>query len=143
MVITPNHNKVKKYIRILKLLRYEYKLSDRNKYLVKVDKWFPSSQICHRCGTLHTEMKDLANRKMPKKNDLNRLQKNRDIPFLMLFNSVYAVNCKSVEFLFILVNDDGIFFAVILVKIIFFDKSNVFIDNIYISSVNDRLINIC
>ena len=33
---------------------------------------------------------------MPKKNDLNRLPKNRDIPFLMLFNSVYAVNCKSV-----------------------------------------------
>ena len=25
----------------------------------------------------------------------------------MLFNSVYAVNCKSVEFLFILVNNDG------------------------------------
>ena len=25
----------------------------------------------------------------------------------------------------------------------FFDKSNFFIDNIYISSVNDRLINIC
>lgn len=42
----------------------EYKLSDRNKYLVKVDKWFPSSQICHCCGTLHPEMKDLSNRKM-------------------------------------------------------------------------------
>ena len=42
----------------------EYKLSDRNKYLVKVDKWFTSSQICHCCGTLHPEMKDLANRKM-------------------------------------------------------------------------------
>lgn len=42
----------------------EYKLSERNKYLVKVDKWFPSSQICHCCGTLHPEMKDLANRKM-------------------------------------------------------------------------------
>ena len=25
----------------------EYKLSDRNKYLIKADKWFPSSQICH------------------------------------------------------------------------------------------------
>lgn len=25
----------------------EYKLADRGKYLVKVDKWFPSSQICH------------------------------------------------------------------------------------------------
>lgn len=42
----------------------EYKLSDRNKYFVKVDKWFPSSQICHCCGTQHPEMKDLANRKM-------------------------------------------------------------------------------
>ncbi len=42
----------------------EYKLSERNKYLIKVDKWFPSSQICHCCGTLHLEMKDLAIRKM-------------------------------------------------------------------------------
>ena len=41
-----------------------YKLSDRNKYLVKVDKWFPSSQICHSCGALHPEMKDLKIRKM-------------------------------------------------------------------------------
>ena len=37
----------------------EYKLTDRNKYLIKADKWFPSSQICHCCGTLHPEMKDL------------------------------------------------------------------------------------
>ena len=42
----------------------EYKLSDRNKYLAKVDKWFPSSQICHCCGTLHPEMKNLAIRIM-------------------------------------------------------------------------------
>lgn len=42
----------------------EYKLADRNKYLIKVDKWFPSSQICHCCGTLHPEMKNLAVRKM-------------------------------------------------------------------------------
>ena len=42
----------------------EYKLSDRNKYLVKVDKWFPSSQICHCCGSLHHEMKDLSVRTM-------------------------------------------------------------------------------
>lgn len=39
-----------------------YKLSDRNKYFVKVDKWFPSSQICHCCGALHPEMKNLAMR---------------------------------------------------------------------------------
>ena len=38
----------------------EYKLADRNKYLVKADKWYPSSQICHRCGTMHPEMKDLS-----------------------------------------------------------------------------------
>ena len=42
----------------------KYKLAERNKYLVKVDKWFPSSQICHCCGTVHPEMKDLALRKM-------------------------------------------------------------------------------
>lgn len=42
----------------------EYKLSDRNKYFIKVDKWFPSSQICHCCGMLHPEMKNLAIRKM-------------------------------------------------------------------------------
>jgi len=38
----------------------EYKLADRGKRLIRVDKWFPSSQICHCCGTLHPEMKDLA-----------------------------------------------------------------------------------
>ena len=42
----------------------EYKLSDRNKYLIKVDKWFPSSQICNCCGSLHPEMKDLKIRVM-------------------------------------------------------------------------------
>lgn len=42
----------------------KYKLSDRNKYIIKIDKWFPSSQVCHCCGTLHPEMKNLAIRKM-------------------------------------------------------------------------------
>lgn len=42
----------------------EYKLADRGKYFVKVDKWFPSSQICHCCGTKHPEMKDLSIRTM-------------------------------------------------------------------------------
>ena len=37
-----------------------YKLSNRKKYFVKVDKWFSASQICHCCGRLHPEMKDLA-----------------------------------------------------------------------------------
>ena len=42
----------------------EYKLSDRNKYLIEVDKWFPSSQICHCCGAIHPKMKDLTIRTM-------------------------------------------------------------------------------
>ena len=42
----------------------EYKLANRGKHLVKVDKWFPSSQICHCCGTRHSEMKDLRLRTM-------------------------------------------------------------------------------
>lgn len=41
-----------------------YKLDDRGKYLVMVDKWFPSSQICHCCGKVHREMKDLRIRMM-------------------------------------------------------------------------------
>ena len=43
---------------------WEYKLKDRGKYFVKVDKWYPSSQICHCCGARHPEMKDLSIRIM-------------------------------------------------------------------------------
>lgn len=42
----------------------EYKLANRGKHLVKVDKWYPSSQICHCCGKRHPEMKDLRIRTM-------------------------------------------------------------------------------
>lgn len=42
----------------------EYKLSDRGKWFVKVDKWFASSQLCHGCGKKHPEMKDLSIRTM-------------------------------------------------------------------------------
>ena len=42
----------------------EYELSDRGKYLVKADRWFPSGKICHSCGALHSEMKNPANRIM-------------------------------------------------------------------------------
>lgn len=38
----------------------EYKLKDRNKYLVKVDKWYPSSQICSCCGNKNPAVKDLS-----------------------------------------------------------------------------------
>lgn len=50
------------YGMFLKML--EYKLADRGKYFVKVDKWFPSSQICHKCGSQHPEMKGLKIRVM-------------------------------------------------------------------------------
>lgn len=42
----------------------EYKFADRGKYFIKVDKWFASSQICHKCGTIHPEMKNLSKRIM-------------------------------------------------------------------------------
>jgi putative transposase len=42
----------------------EYKLADRGKYFIKVDKWYPSSQLCSRCGKRHPEMKDLKIRIM-------------------------------------------------------------------------------
>ena len=38
------------YGRFLSML--SYKMADRGKYLVKVDKWFPSSQLCSCCGAV-------------------------------------------------------------------------------------------
>ena len=37
----------------------QYKLEERGKYLVKVDKFFPSSQICSDCGYRNDAVKDL------------------------------------------------------------------------------------
>ena len=37
-----------------------YKLAWQGKSLVKVDKWFPSSQLCHKCGFRNREVKDLT-----------------------------------------------------------------------------------
>jgi putative transposase len=34
----------------------EYKLMDRGKKLIKVDKWFPSSKTCSICGSIKKEM---------------------------------------------------------------------------------------
>jgi putative transposase len=33
-----------------------YKLADRGKPLVRIDKWFPSSRLCRTCGTINTEL---------------------------------------------------------------------------------------
>ena len=41
----------------------EYKMTNRGKYFVKVDKWFPSSQRCHCCGCINPQVKDLSVRK--------------------------------------------------------------------------------
>ena len=38
----------------------EYKLADRGGKLVKVDRWYPSSQMCSGCGHIVPEVKDLG-----------------------------------------------------------------------------------
>lgn len=38
----------------------EYKLKDRGGYLIKVDKFFPSSQLCNCCGYKNPILKDLS-----------------------------------------------------------------------------------
>lgn len=45
------------------LVLLDYKLADRNKHLIKVDKTFPSSQLCSCCGYRNPETKDLSIRK--------------------------------------------------------------------------------
>lgn len=37
-----------------------YKLKDRGGRLVRIDKWFPSSQLCCSCGYRNPQMKDLS-----------------------------------------------------------------------------------
>lgn len=39
------------------LVMLEYKLKRKGGYLVKVSKWYPSSQLCSVCGRQHPEMK--------------------------------------------------------------------------------------
>ena len=41
----------------------QYKLEEQGKKLVKVDKFFPSSQLCHECGYKYKGTKDLSVRK--------------------------------------------------------------------------------
>ena len=41
----------------------EYKLKDRGGYLIKVEKFYPSSQLCHYCGYKSPSLKDLKIRK--------------------------------------------------------------------------------
>ncbi|WP_231039983.1 transposase [Pectinatus cerevisiiphilus] len=47
-----------KFVNIL-----EYKLTWQGKQLIKIDKWYPSSQLCHVCGYQNNETKDLSIRK--------------------------------------------------------------------------------
>lgn len=37
----------------------EYKLLDRGKSLIRIDKWYPSSQLCSMCGVKNPAVKDL------------------------------------------------------------------------------------
>ena len=38
----------------------KYKLGDRGKHLIKVDKFFPSSQLCSKCGFKNPALKDMS-----------------------------------------------------------------------------------
>jgi len=42
------------------LRKLSYKLEEEGKELIRIDRWYPSSQICSSCGTIHPEVKDLS-----------------------------------------------------------------------------------
>lgn len=37
-----------------------YKAERKGKKLIRIDKWFPSSQMCHECGSLNKKTKDTS-----------------------------------------------------------------------------------
>ena len=41
-----------------------YKLPERGGRPITINRWYPSSQLCSRCGMRHPEMKDLRIRAM-------------------------------------------------------------------------------
>lgn len=41
------------------LQKLSYKLEEEGKELIRIDRWYPSSQICSSCGTIHPEVKIL------------------------------------------------------------------------------------
>ena len=49
------------YGRFLNML--DYKLRDRGKILIRIDKWFPSSQKCSHCSEIDPSVRDLTVRK--------------------------------------------------------------------------------
>lgn len=58
-----------------------YKLAWQGKQLIKIDKWYPSSQSCHVCGYQNNETKDLSVREWtcPKCNSHHNRDKNAAI----------------------------------------------------------------
>ena len=42
------------------LQKLSYKLEEQGKELIRIDRWYPSSQICSGCGSMHPEVKDLS-----------------------------------------------------------------------------------
>ena len=45
------------------LQKLNYKLEERGGKLIRIDRWYPSSQICSGCGHIHPEVKPLSVRK--------------------------------------------------------------------------------
>ena len=41
------------------LQKLSYKLEEEGKELIRIDRWYPSSQRCSSCGSIHPEVKDL------------------------------------------------------------------------------------
>lgn len=45
------------------LTKVQYKMERAGKYFLKVDRWYPSSQLCHCCGYRNTDTKNLLVRR--------------------------------------------------------------------------------
>ena len=66
----------------------EYKTKWSNKRLIKVDTYYPSSQICNRCGNINKELKDLSIREYKCSKCGNTIDRDINASINILFEGI-------------------------------------------------------
>lgn len=73
----------------------EYKSKWKNKRFYRIDTYYPSSQICNRCGYQEKEVKDLSIRKWECENCTNQNERDINANLNIMFEGI-KIHMKEV-----------------------------------------------